>query len=72
MINNSNGQNLKYDVFISYSHMDSEWVNNVLIPRLEELNLSIYIDTKIFTIGQPIILEIEKAINNSKKVIVKR
>ena len=24
-----------YDAFISYSHQDSTWVGNVLLPRLE-------------------------------------
>jgi hypothetical protein len=24
-----------YDVFVSYSHADSEWVRQTLLPRLE-------------------------------------
>ena len=29
----------KYDVFISYSHKDEEWVVNTLLPALEDAGL---------------------------------
>ena len=34
----------KYDVFISYSHKDEEWVRNVLLPTLEKQGLKVCID----------------------------
>lgn len=33
-----------FDVFISYSHADSEWVRGELLPRLEEAGLKVMID----------------------------
>jgi hypothetical protein len=34
----------KYDVFISYSHKDEDWVVNTLLPALENVGLKVCID----------------------------
>ncbi len=41
-----------YDIFISYSHLDSEWVKDWLVPRLEAAGLSVCIDYSDFEIGR--------------------
>jgi len=33
-----------YDLFISYSHADQEWVRGELLPRLEEAGLKVVVD----------------------------
>lgn len=42
----------KYDVFISYSHKDEEWVANILLPRLEKAGLKSCIDFRNFEPGK--------------------
>lgn len=43
----------KYDVFISYSHRDEEWVVNSLLPSLEDAGLKVCIDFRDFVPGKP-------------------
>jgi tetratricopeptide (TPR) repeat protein len=43
----------KYDVFISYSHKDEEWVVNTLLPSLEDADLKVCIDFRDFVPGKP-------------------
>jgi len=59
-----------YDVFISYSHQDKEWVRMELLPRIEAENLHVCIDYKDFKVGAPIVTEIELAILTSRKVLL--
>ena len=41
----------KYDVFISYSHTDSEWVQGWLMRELERASLRVCIDSRDFALG---------------------
>jgi CheY-like chemotaxis protein len=59
-----------FDVFISYSHQDKEWVRNVLLPRLENGGLKVFIDFRDFRVGAATIKEIERGITNSRKTIM--
>jgi tetratricopeptide (TPR) repeat protein len=43
----------KYDVFISYSHKDEEWVVDTLLPALEDAGLKVCIDFRDFVPGKP-------------------
>ncbi|TEU19311.1 MAG: hypothetical protein E3J21_04170 [Anaerolineales bacterium] len=43
----------QYDVFISYSHTDKEWVHGWLLPRLETADLQVCIDFRDFDVGVP-------------------
>jgi hypothetical protein len=43
----------KYDVFISYSHKNKEWVCKTLLQRLEHANLKVCIDFRDFKPGKP-------------------
>ena len=66
----SSSGNFVYDVFISYSHRDSEWVLDSLLPILKENNVKVCIDRECFELGAPIITEIEKAVEQSRKTLL--
>ncbi len=59
----------KYDVFISYSHKDSEWVCDWLLPRLESAGIRACIDSRDFEVGVPSLINMERAVEQSEKVI---
>jgi len=59
-----------YDVFISYSTHDGEWVRTWLLPRLEEAGLRVCIDLHDFDIGAPILVNIERAMERSRKTLL--
>lgn len=59
-----------YDVFISYSHADREWVWDVLLPRLEEAGLKVIIDDRDFEPGAPLVTEKERAALQSRKTLL--
>jgi hypothetical protein len=62
--------NYKYDLFISYSHRDIDWVKNKLIPELEAHNFLICIDFIQFRTGSFGITEMERAVVESKRVLL--
>jgi hypothetical protein len=55
----------KYDVFISYSHTDEDWVRGYLLPSLERSGCRVSIDYREFRPGISIALELERAIEES-------
>src|SRR3989442_1140462 len=59
-----------YDVFISYSHHDADWVRSWLLPRLESAGLKVCIDTRDFDIGVPSIVNMESAVERSRKTLL--
>lgn len=60
----------RYDVFVSYSHKDSAWVRNMLLPRLEAEGLHVCIDYRDFEPGAPILTEMERAVLESRKTLL--
>ena len=62
--------NQLYDVFISYSHQDGQWVRNWLLPRLEQSGLKVCIDYRDFRIGIPSLINMERAIEQSKMILL--
>ncbi|HEX7313851.1 MAG TPA: toll/interleukin-1 receptor domain-containing protein [Pyrinomonadaceae bacterium] len=60
----------KFDVFISYSHKDSRWVRNVLLPKLESHSFSVLIDFRDFKSGALSVDEMQRAVLESKRVIL--
>jgi len=58
-----------YDVFISYSHNDSDWVRGYLLPMLDSWGLKVAIDKKVFIPGVTLGDHIQDTILNSKQVI---
>lgn len=60
----------QYDVFISYSHTDQEWVWSELLPRLERVGLKATIDYRDFEPGAPLLNEMERAVLESRKTVL--
>ncbi|MEN6578300.1 MAG: toll/interleukin-1 receptor domain-containing protein [Phycisphaerales bacterium] len=59
-----------YDVFISYSSKDKEWVRGELLTRIEQAGLKAYIDFRDFTRGAPSIKEMERGVTNCTKTLL--
>jgi len=62
-------ENSSYDVFISYSHNDSDWVRGYLLPMLDSWGLKVAIDKKVFIPGVTLGDHIQDTILNSKQVL---
>ena len=60
----------QYDVFISYSHADGEWVRGDLLPQLEGAGLKVVIDYRDFEIGVPSLINMERAVENSRHTLI--
>ncbi len=60
----------QYDVFISYSRADREWVVEQLLPRLEQAGLRVTVDYRDFVVGMPRIENIELAVESSRRTVV--
>lgn len=58
-----------YDVFISYSHNDSDWVRGYLLPMLDSWGLQVAIDNKVFIPGETLDAHIQETILKSEHVI---
>jgi hypothetical protein len=59
-----------YDVFISYSHRDEEWVQGWLLPRLERAGLRVCIDVRDFPVGLPVLINMEQAVERSRRTLL--
>jgi hypothetical protein len=68
-------QQSTYDVFVSHSHKDGQWVQDELLPWLKSAGLKVCIDSESyqpgepFEVGTPLITAIEKAVLASHKTI---
>lgn len=60
----------RYDVFVSYSLRDREWVREWLLPRLEAEGLRVCIDFRDFEVGLPSIVNMENAVEQSRKTLL--
>ena len=60
----------RYDVFISYSHKDKDWVQGWLLPQLEAAGLRACIDFRDFEPGLPSLVNMEKAGERSRKTLL--
>ncbi len=60
----------QYDVFISYSHEDGDWVHDWLLPKLEDAKFAVCIDDRDFDVGVPSVVNIEHAVENSRKTLL--
>src|SRR6266508_1639197 len=67
---NSYDELIQHDVFISYSHKNNKFVEERLIPFLKERSFTYCIDNESFKTGSTSIEEMERCVNNSKRVIL--
>lgn len=58
-----------YDVFISYSSKDKEWVRGELLQRIEQAGLKAFIDFRDFTRGAPSINEMQRGVLTCRKTL---
>lgn len=58
-----------YDVFISYSHSDREWIDKALIPRLQRYGVSYSVDYAAFRSSTGVNEEIERAVYGSRIIL---
>jgi len=61
---------LEYDVFISYSHQNKNWVRGTLLSRLEKAGLKVFIDFRDFKVGAASVKEMERGITKSRKTLI--
>ncbi|HEV2864646.1 MAG TPA: TIR domain-containing protein [Pyrinomonadaceae bacterium] len=59
-----------YDVFISYSSRDKEWVRGELLKRLEKAGLRAFIDFRDFRRGSPSIKGMERGVITCRKTLL--
>lgn len=64
------GSDFQYDVFISYSHKDTDWVRGWLLPHLESFGVTVCIDYRDFEPGAPSVIEMERAVLSSRKTLL--
>lgn len=64
-------KSLPYDLFLSYRHQepDRSWVRKTLVPRLELEGLKACIDYRDFRLGEPVILEMSRAVEQSRYTV---
>ena len=61
---------IPYDVFISYSHADSDWVFDWLVPRLKGAGLKVCTDRESFALGVPALINMENAVATSRHTLL--
>jgi len=59
-----------YDVFISYSSRDKQWVRGELLNRVEKAGLRAFIDFRDFKRGAPSIKEMERGVTACRKTLL--
>lgn len=60
---------LKYDVFLSYSHLDGDWVRGFLLPRLEGAGLEVIFDGR-FEPGVASVTNMTRAVEESRHTLI--
>ena len=66
----NDASSFKYDVFISYSHVNEDWVEHTLLKTLEDAGLRACIDFRDFAIGRPAIINMQDAAMQSRHTIL--
>ncbi|CAH1782835.1 unnamed protein product [Owenia fusiformis] len=60
----------QYDALLSYSGLNGEWVRDELLIHLEEAGYKLCLHERDFRAGEPIVDNINNAIDNSKRTII--
>ncbi|XP_033117027.1 toll-like receptor 13 [Anneissia japonica] len=65
------GENIKYDAFVSYNSKDQHWIISVLQPSLEiDRNFKLCVDYRDFIVGEAVVDNIANAVKYSRKVLL--
>jgi TIR domain len=61
----------RYDVFVSYRQQEpaKSWVRKTLVPGLEAEGLRVCIDYRDFRLGAPLVLEMARAVEQSRYTV---
>ena len=59
-----------YDVFVSNSHTDNDWVRNWLVPRLKDAGLNVCTDREAFVVGMGVVENLEQVVDNSRHILI--
>ena len=59
-----------HQLFVSYSSKDMAWINENLIPILENKKISYSIHTRDFELGLPIVQNMADSVYGSRKVLI--
>lgn len=62
--------NFDYDVFISYSSQNKDWVRGELLQQLDAAGLKTFIDFRDFEVGAPSINEMERGVLTSRRTLL--
>ena len=60
---------IKYDVFVTFSSKDSQWVTNNLTPLLERNRLKYCIHSRDFELGRALVDNMAESVYSSRKVL---
>lgn len=60
----------EFDVFISYSSKDQDWVEQTLLPRVEQAGVKVCIDFRDFKLGRASLLNMQDAVRNSRHTVL--
>lgn len=61
---------IRYDVYLSYSTRDRDWVEGYLVPHLQAAGLRLWIFSQDLRAGDNWLLEIEKATAQSRNMLI--
>ena len=61
--------NFKYDVFVTYSRKDFQWVDRELLRLLRENQVKYCVDHKDFELGKAVVENITDSVYQSRKVL---
>ena len=64
-----NDRHFKYDVFVTFSSQDLNWVTKELLPLLEKHKLNYCIHDRDFEIGKPVVDNMADSVYTSRKVL---
>lgn len=59
----------RFDIFISHSRADQDWVETRLLPRLENAGLRVAVGYRDFIPGMPVLENIERAVQDSRHTL---
>jgi len=63
------GHDFRYDVFVTFSNQDLNWVKKELIPLVEKHKLNYCVHDRDFEVGKPVVDNMAQSVYTSRKVL---